>query len=277
MRVLPAPSSLPAVPLGHLSTTAARVAYHGLLGQPDWRVLGSHTLYACVDAPLVLSLRVDAGAVNARTVRAHTVWVPPQVPHRIAAASELATFLCVMVEPESVLPLALPWPAGEPPGDASQWLARAEQVCAALDAQPDGLALDDAALDALLFGAALPARVLDDRIAAVVARMALEPAEVADAAEAAAGCGLSVSRFLHLFKAELGVSWRTFRAWKRARSLLPCVRSGDNLTAIALALGYPDASHFSHTIRQVTGFRPSEIVAGARSVRVMSDEDKAER
>ena len=120
------------------------------------------------------------------------------------------------------------------------------------------------------------AATLDGRIAAVVARMALEPAEVADAAKAAAGCGLSVSRFLHLFKAELGVSWRTFRAWKRARSLLPCVRSGDNLTAIALALGYPDASHFSHTIRQVTGFRPSEIVAGARSVRVMSDESADE-
>lgn len=264
MRVLPAPS---AVPLGHLSTTAARVAYHGLLGQPDWRVLGSHTLYACVDAPLRLSLREGVG-----TVSAHTVWVPPQVPHRIAAASELTTFLCVMVEPESVSPSALPWPAGAPPGDASQWLARVAQVCAALDAQPDGLALDDAALDTLLFGAALPPRVLDGRIAAVVARMALEPAEVADAAQAAAGCGLSVSRFLHLFKAELGVSWRTFRAWKRARSLLPCVRSGDNLTAIAMALGYPDASHFSHTIRQVTGFRPSDIVAGARLVRVMSDE-----
>ena len=271
MRVPPASPSLSAVPLGHLSTTAARVAYHGLLGQPDWRMLGSHTLYACVDAPLRLSLRDAAGSVSA-----HTVWVPPQVPHRIAAASESATFLCVMVEPESVLPSELSWPAGEPPGDPAQWLVRAAQVCAALDAQPDGLALDDAALDVLMFGAVLPSRMLDGRIAAVVARMALEPAEVADAAKAAAGCGLSVSRFLHLFKAELGVSWRTFRAWKRARSLLPCVRSGDNLTAIALALGYPDASHFSHTIRQVTGFRPSEIVAGARSVRVMSDESADE-
>lgn len=256
------------LPLGHLSTTVARVAYLGLLGQPDGRVLGSHTLYACLDAPLTLCWQ--AGELSA-----HAVWVPPQVPHRIAAASELATVLCVMVEPESVAPGALAWSAGAPPGEAAQWLTRVARVCAALDAQADGLALDDAALDTLLFGAPLPARALEARIAAVVARMAQAPAEEVDAAGAAAGCGLSVSRFLHLFKAELGVSWRTFRAWKRARSLLPCVRSGDNLTHIAQALGYPDASHFSHTIRQVTGFRPSEIMAGGRLVRVMSNEGKA--
>lgn len=256
------------MPLGHLSTTVARVAYLGLLGQPDGRVLGSHTLYACLDAPLTLCWQ--AGELSA-----HAVWVPPQVPHRIAAASELATVLCVMVEPESVAPGALAWSAGAPPGEAAQWLTRVARVCAALDAQADGLALGDAALDTLLFGAPLPARALEARIAAVVARMAQAPAEEVDAAGAAAACGLSVSRFLHLFKAELGVSWRTFRAWKRARSLLPCVRSGDNLTHIAQALGYPDASHFSHTIRQVTGFRPSEIMAGARLVRVMSNEGKA--
>lgn len=265
-----APAAPQALPQGHLSTTVARVAYHGLLGQPDWRVLGSHTLYACVDAPLVLSLQAD-------TVAAHTVWVPPQLPHRIAAASELATVLCVMVEPESVAPASLAWPAGAPPGEAAEWLSTVVRLCAALDAQPDGQALDDATLDTLLFGAPLAARALDARIASVVARMAQSPAEAFDAAGAAASCGLSVSRFLHLFKAELGVSWRAFRAWKRARSLLPCVRSGDNLTHIAQTLGYPDASHFSHTIRQVTGFRPSEIVAGARLVRVMSDEGKAGR
>lgn len=265
-----APAALQALPQGHLSTTVARVAYHGLLGQPDWRVLGSHTLYACVDAPLLLSLQAD-------TVAAHTVWVPPQLPHRIAAASELATVLCVMVEPESVAPASLGWPAGAPPGEAAEWLSRVARLCAALDAQPDGQALDDATLDTLLFGAPLAARALDARIASVVARMAQSPADAVDAAGAAASCGLSVSRFLHLFKAELGVSWRAFRAWKRARSLLPCVRSGDNLTHIAQTLGYPDASHFSHTIRQVTGFRPSEIVAGARLVRVMSDEGKAGR
>ena len=255
------------MPSGHLSTTVARVAYHGLLGQPDGRVLGSHTLYACLDAPLTLCWQ--AGELSA-----HAVWVPPQVPHRIAAEAELATVLCVMVEPESVAPSALAWGPGALPGEGPAVLARVRQVCAALVAHPDGQALDDAALDTLLFGAPLPPRALDARIASVVARMAQAPADAVDAAGAARSCGLSVSRFLHLFKAELGVSWRAFRAWKRARSLLPCVRSGDNLTHIAQALGYPDASHFSHTIRQVTGFRPSEIVAGARLVRVMSGEDK---
>jgi len=35
-------------------------------------------------------------------------------------------------------------------------------------------------------------------------------------------------------------------------------------------LGYPDASHFSHAIRQTTGLRPSDILSGGRRLGIWS-------
>jgi len=79
---------------------------------------------------------------------------------------------------------------------------------------------------------------------------------------------LSFSRFLHLFKQETGLTFRAFRAWKRARSLLRHVHQSTTLTDIALDTGYPDSTHFSHSIRQVYGLRPSDILAGSRRLAV---------
>jgi AraC-like DNA-binding protein len=80
---------------------------------------------------------------------------------------------------------------------------------------------------------------------------------------------LSFSRFLHLFKQEVGAPFRSFRTWKRARNLLNYVVHTDcNLSYIALDTGYPDSTHFSHSIRQVYGLKPSEIFAGSRRLAV---------
>lgn len=126
----------------------------------------------------------------------------------------------------------------------------------------------DMELDRLVFGQALTARTPDPRIADVVLRIRTDPALAWLAADAALHCGLSTSRFMHVFKAEVGVGWRAFRAWKRARALLACVHTGENLTQLALSLGYPDGTHFSHAIRQITGLRPSDIIAGSRDLSV---------
>lgn len=39
-----------------------------------------------------------------------------------------------------------------------------------------------------------------------------------------------------------------------------------NLTDIALDAGYPDSTHFSHSIRQVYGLTPKSIFAGCRKL-----------
>jgi len=79
---------------------------------------------------------------------------------------------------------------------------------------------------------------------------------------------LSFSRFLHLFKQEVGAPFRSFRTWKRARSLLHYVNRESNLAHVALDAGYPDSTHFSHSIRQVYGLKPKDIFAGSRRLAV---------
>jgi AraC-like DNA-binding protein len=90
------------------------------------------------------------------------------------------------------------------------------------------------------------------------------------AKECAALVNLSFSRFLHLFKEEVGIPFRNLRTWKRARSLLHYVHTSDNLTHVALDIGYPDSTHFSHSIRQVYGLKPKDIMAGSRKLRVIA-------
>jgi methylphosphotriester-DNA--protein-cysteine methyltransferase len=90
------------------------------------------------------------------------------------------------------------------------------------------------------------------------------------ATQCAAEANLSPSRFLHLFKSEVGVSFRNYRAWQRARGLLEAVTRGDSLTEIALDFGYPDSTHFSHSIRQIYGRTPRSILAGSRNLTLIS-------
>jgi AraC-like DNA-binding protein len=115
-----------------------------------------------------------------------------------------------------------------------------------------------------LFGAPLPCRQIDCRVARVIQNVIAQPGERHSAEECARSVGLSVSRFLHLFKQEVGVPFRPFRAWKRARSLLDLVSRSGSLTDMALDSGYTDSSHFSNSVRNTYGVKASEMVASAR-------------
>jgi methylphosphotriester-DNA--protein-cysteine methyltransferase len=110
---------------------------------------------------------------------------------------------------------------------------------------------------------------LDSRIAGVLEKIKRNPTEQATAEACAANVKLSFSRFLHLFKEEVGAPFRTFRTWKRARSLLHHVNSDSNLVYVALDIGYPDSTHFSHSIRQLYGLKPKDIFAGSRKLRII--------
>jgi AraC-like DNA-binding protein len=84
----------------------------------------------------------------------------------------------------------------------------------------------------------------------------------------AAQAGLSTSRFLHLFKQETGISFRAFRAWKRARHLLHFANQDLNLAHLAQDIGYPDSTHFSHSIRRFYGLKPRAIFSGSRDLAI---------
>ncbi|CAN7653837.1 AraC family transcriptional regulator [Variovorax sp. LjRoot290] len=242
--------------------TRERVFYAGLLGAAAERSLGGHGVYVSPTGQ-PMRIRIGGGAWQSGEL----LVVPPQVPHQVV--SEEPLILNLLIESESVDPAQLPnflqhCGAVEAPDFVQRVRAAHAQLLAA--AGRDGFdALD---FDTLFFGQPLVVRPIDARIRQVVERIVADPALPASAEECAASVQLSFSRFLHLFKQEIGVPFRAFRAWKRARSLLRHVRESATLTDIALDTGYPDSTHFSHSIRQVYGLRPSDILAGSRRLAV---------
>lgn len=243
--------------------TRERLAYIGLLGRPQTREFGSLTIYISLGAPFQVQ-------VEGRDWESAEMYViAPDTPHRITTSDRLIGVL--LIEPETVRFDGVPhWL--QPSINAAQCLPALAQVRGAflaLKSKDVSVASVEAHFDTFFLGQKLAQRRLDARMAAVVGRINQDPCSLTGAEECAKQVDLSFSRFLHLFKDEVGTTFRSFRAWKRARSFLSHVNSASNLTDLALDIGYPDSSHFSHTVRRYWGLTPKDILAGSRRLAVI--------
>ncbi len=260
-----------------------RVFYAGLLGQVSLRTMGGWLVYASLGAPIRIALG-DAAATGTddatRWQSTDLAVVPPYQPHRVACDARL---ICsITIEPETVEQTALPAfmqrhvgavPADD--ADAAAVLQRVRAAHAWLREQGSGVDLSTADVDERCFGHRLAPRRIDARIHRVLEDIRNDPARSTKAQDCAAAAGLSFSRFLHLFKDEVGTPFRSLRTWKRARSLLHHVTRGANLVHVALDTGYPDSTHFSHSIRHVYGLKPRDLFAGSRALTVLGDSPAA--
>lgn len=238
--------------------TTTRVFYAGLLGAASERNFGGYGIYVSPRG-LPNRIRIGGGAWQSGELFV----VPPQVPHRVESAEPL--ILNLLVEADAADPDALPAVLRHcGPLDDAPFVRRVRAAHAHLLHASGREGFDRFDFDRLFFGEALAPRPMDARIRRIVERVNADPAAARSAEQCADDVHLSFSRFLHLFKAQTGMTYRAFRAWKRARSLLRYVRESASLTDIALDAGYPDSTHFSHSIRQIYGLRPSDIVAGSR-------------
>lgn len=252
---------------GHRSlamlVTPDRVLYAGWLGAPSVRMLGSLTVYAAADTPFAIRCG------SRQWERACFAIVPPNEPHEIC--SDDPVVWNILLEPESVdvasvlnlLPRVMRRPDADYLRLRSAFRAWLDDVDVIDRATP--------AIDVAFLGTAFANRDLDDRLGSVVQSIRARPHEHRLAADCAHTVGLSFSRFVHLFTAEIGVSFRSFCAWKRARALLPFVATTRNLTDLALRIGYPDSTHFSHSIRRIYGLCPRDIMTGSRRLTVMRE------
>ncbi len=238
-----------------------RVFYAGLLGRPRRRTLGSFVLFASMEGRLKLS--VGGGA--SRWVEAAVL--PAYAEHTIE--SEHPHAIGILIEPETVDASALAAVQKEALAtDESALAGRIRTAYAALRATPLKHELTTAAFDAIALGAPLARRQIDPRIARVVAMLHARPGDALTASDCADEINLSVSRFLHLFKQETGFAFRAFRAWKRARHLLNYANATINMAHLALDIGYPDSTHFSHSIRRFYGLQPRAIFSGSRRLEI---------
>ena len=238
-----------------------RVFYAGLLGRPKKRTLGALIVFAGMEGRLRLSV---AGEPD-RLVEAAVM--PPYREHSIEP--EHPSVVGVLVEPESVDPAALArLTAALGAMDEAALAAMLREACARLRAERPRHGMTSADFDATVFGAPLQRRALDPRIALVLTALGERPGEALTAADCAGLVNLSVSRFLHLFKQETGIAFRACRAWKRARHLLNFANETINMAHLALDIGYPDSTHFSHSIRRFYGLQPRAIFSGSRELEI---------
>ncbi len=247
---------------GHLMLiTPDRVFYAGLLGRPRERCPGALHVYVAIKGGLSLT------TADGRESHGELAVTTPN--HRHTIASEYRSAICVAIEPESVCAGALDALAARLMGPEYHLLAdRIRGAYAALRDRQYSDDLSNAEFDTMCFGEALPQRALDPRVVRAIAQIGKFCGEPVTAASCATEAGLSPSRFLHLFKEETGISFRSFRAWKRARHLLHFANQDINLAHLAQDIGYPDSTHFSHSIRRFYGLKPRAIFSGSRDLAI---------
>jgi AraC-like DNA-binding protein len=249
---------------GHLMLiTPERVFYAGLLGRPSQRCSGGLNIYVSIQDGLRLT------TADGHERHGEMVALLPNVRHTIA--SDHRSVLCIVIEPESVRPGALEELARRLDGpEGPSFIPRVRAAYFELLEHHAGREFSSAEFDTLCLGEALPRRELDARIARAILQIGKFSGEPVTAASCAAEAGLSPSRFLHLFKEETGISFRSFRAWKRARHLLHFANQDINLAHLAQDIGYPDSTHFSHSIRRFYGLKPRAIFSGSRDLAIYS-------
>ncbi|MEM7727979.1 MAG: AraC family transcriptional regulator [Pseudomonadota bacterium] len=83
--------------------------------------------------------------------------------------------------------------------------------------------------------------------------------------------GLSSGRLSHLFTDEVGISLRSFKAWRKIREAISLLSTNSDLTSVAHLSGFSDSAHFSRSFVSSFGLVPSMFRDG-RCVQVLADE-----
>jgi AraC-like DNA-binding protein len=110
-------------------------------------------------------------------------------------------------------------------------------------------------------------RRIDPRIAQAALTIRDDPAATNPSRQLAAGAGLSESRFLHLFRDELGTSLRRYRLWARLTRAGAAIAAGDNITEAAMKAGFASPSHLADRFKTTFGLSASQLLSTGLRVR----------
>lgn len=185
-----------------------------------------------------------------------TVLIPPRTTHRIVCESDIA--FCY-------------FDAGSRRAQACRESMRVTEPPLALSHRDEGLIIDALrrpTLDptALLDVVADAGLVADDRVARATALLRAHPAHDFSAGELAAELHLSPSRFLQLFAAHTGTSFRRYRLWARMCHVGASIAKGHDLTTAAVDAGFASPSHFSDSFHAMFGLSASTLLASGATI-----------
>jgi len=237
-----------------LRVTDTRIAICGRLGHPAPRAMGAWLFYVALHRPFSISL---CGG----TPETHTLaLVPPWMPHHVTTLDR--DIAMVIVEPESV--------------DGSMMASRVMGTAAARRESENRL---QAAFrqsqsawtefDEQFFGAPLPSMRLNQRLRQAIDHIVKNDGATVGVADCAENARISESRLMHLFDEQLGITFRRFRNWRRARNLLTRLDDIPRLIDVALDAGYSDATQFGQHVRSCYGYTPKVMFTGSRQFSVI--------
>jgi AraC-like DNA-binding protein len=126
---------------------------------------------------------------------------------------------------------------------------------------------DQSACRWLDLAAPATAGVVDPRVAAAARRIREDPATTVSSRELAAEAGLSESRFLHLFRDELGTSLRRYRLWVRLVHAGTAIAAGSNLTEAAMKAGFASPSHLADRFKSTFGLSATQLLGTGLTLR----------
>ncbi|ULN49634.1 helix-turn-helix domain-containing protein [Mycolicibacterium goodii] len=109
---------------------------------------------------------------------------------------------------------------------------------------------------------------VDTRIELAAKQIREDPGTVVPAGDLAAAAGLSESRFLHLFRAEVGTSLRRYRMWCRLLRAGALLAAGHDLTTAAVDSGFASPSHLADRFKSTFGLSASRLLATGLQIRV---------
>ncbi|ORB61896.1 helix-turn-helix domain-containing protein [Mycolicibacterium tusciae] len=193
-----------------------------------------------------------------RTREGPSLLIPPRLTHQLTCLG--SGLVSCYLEPTS-------FRAESCRSRMSQW---AGDIGGAHGAEPELTftpADDESACHWLDLAAPAAQREIDARIAAAARRIRTDPATAVPSRELAAEAGLSESRFLHLFRDELGTSLRRYRIWVRLMHAGTAIAGGANLTDAAMKSGFASPSHLADRFKSTFGLSASRLLQTGLQVR----------
>jgi len=122
----------------------------------------------------------------------------------------------------------------------------------------------------LLFGNEKPIRAkIDPRIRAVLSTIHGDYSRNYSIDSLALEVNLSKDRLLHLFKEQIGIPYRKYRAWARLKQVAKLAFQGNSLTDSAHEAGFADSSHYIKTFHRHFGTQPSEMLFNRKNLKVI--------
>ena len=137
----------------------------------------------------------------------------------------------------------------------------------AISPSPDTYRAMTAALFSPL-GSLPPRPAPDDRIESALRYIRAHAGEKLSCRAVAAAVHLSESRFSHLFRQQIGMTFAAYRVYQQLMCAYAAIIRGNSITDAALAAGFSDSAHFADVNRRVFGLPASRITENITHYRI---------